>query len=108
MGKSLQDRRTELLERMAILAVRMEEIGTELESHNNPDWSDLATEREADEVLEGIGLSAQAEIRAIEAALQRVGGGKYGTCTRCGADIGEDRLDLLPFTPFCRDCAAHV
>lgn len=108
MGKSLQLRKTDLLERLSVLAVRIEEIGTELESHQNPDWSDLATERESDEVLEGMGLSAQAEIRAIEAALHRVEEGSYGACVRCGAEIGEERLDLLPATPFCRDCAAQV
>ncbi|MEY4873108.1 MAG: hypothetical protein RLZZ563_2438, partial [Pseudomonadota bacterium] len=67
---------------------------------------ELATEREADEVLEGMGLSGQQEIRMIEAALARVAEGNYGICVNCGNDIGDARLDVLPFTPFCRDCAA--
>lgn len=108
MPKSLQDRKTELLARMAVLAARIDGISTELESHQTRDWSDLATERESDEVLEGMGLSAQAELRGIEAALQRLDEGSYGICTRCGAAIGDARLDVLPFTPLCRDCAAQV
>ncbi|WP_103333225.1 TraR/DksA family transcriptional regulator [Pseudotabrizicola formosa] len=108
MAKSLQDRKTQLLERMSVLAERLEGIGTELVSHHNPDWSDLATEREADEVLEGLGQSAQAELRAIEAALRRVDTGSYGICAHCGGPIGEARLDVLPFTPLCRGCVAHA
>lgn len=108
MPKSLQDRKAELSKRMVDLAARIDEIGTELQSHQTRDWSDLATERESDEVLEGMGLSAQAEIRAIEAALDRCGAGTYGVCTRCGAGISDARLDVLPFTPLCRDCAAQA
>lgn len=108
MPKSLQDRKTQLLERMSVLAERLEGIGAELESHQNPDWSDLATEREADEVLEGLGQSAQAELRSIEAALHRLDTGSYGLCARCGEAISEARLDVLPFTPLCRDCVAHA
>jgi RNA polymerase-binding transcription factor DksA len=46
------------------------------------------------------------ELRQISAALQRIDAGDFGTCTKCGAKIDEERLDLLPQTPFCRHCAA--
>ena len=108
MRKSSADRKAQLLDRRAALAERMVSIETELDSHQNRDWEELATEREADEVLEGMGQSALSELRMIDAALVRVEAGTYGGCARCGADIGEERLDVLPFTPFCRDCAALV
>ena len=56
-------------------------------------------------MLESIGLSSQAEMRQIEAALHRIETGDYGICAKCGADIAEQRLDLLPQTPFCSKCA---
>jgi len=31
--------------------------------------------------------------------------GEYGYCTVCGEKISEERLDLLPATPFCRNHA---
>lgn len=99
-------RKAQLEARLAYLESRLKLIETELDSHHAQDWEDLATEREGDEVLEGIGVTGQLEIRQIKAALQRVSEGEYGACTRCGAEIGEERLDLLPQTPFCRDCAA--
>ena len=39
------------------------------------------------------------------AALGRIESGDYGFCAKCGGEIGEDRLDVVPFTPFCRNCA---
>lgn len=102
---SLTARKDQLLARMAALTERMDVIDAELLSHDDKDWEELATQREGDEVLESIGLGAQEEIRAIRAALQRIEDGDYGTCQRCGVPIGTARLDLLPFTPFCKDCA---
>lgn len=103
---SLETRREQLEARLADLQGRLAGIEAELDSHNAADWEELATEREGDEVLEGMGLSGQQEIRMIEAALQRIAAGEYGYCVKCGAEIGAARLDVLPFTPFCRDCAA--
>ena len=99
------DRKTQLQTRLADLQSRLDRIDDELGSHQAQDWEDLATEREEDEVLEGMGLSGQAEIRQIEAALARIDAGEYGFCAKCGAAIAQERLDVLPQTPFCRDCA---
>lgn len=103
---SVAERKSQLEDRLADLKGRLAGIEAELESHKATDWEDLATERESDEVLEGMGLSGQQEIRMIEAALGRIASGEYGFCVKCGAEIGEERLDVLPFTPFCRSCAA--
>lgn len=99
-------RKTQLRKRLADLNGRLAGIETELEGHTNPDWEELATLREGDEVLEGIGLSGQHEIRMIEAALKRIDDGEYGYCVRCGSAIAPERLDAVPYTPFCHGCAA--
>lgn len=99
------ERKAQLVARRAELLDRTDEVERELESHVTKDWEDSATERESDEVLEQMGLSAQSEILKIDAALARIEAGDYGVCTKCGDDISAERLDLLPFTPFCRKCA---
>lgn len=38
-------------------------------------------------------------------ALQRLADGTYGTCTSCGEPIEELRLEVLPATGLCFDCA---
>lgn len=98
-------RKAMLKARLADLGGRLRGIEDELDSHQAQDWEDLATEREADEVLEGMGLSGQHEIRMITAALQRIDAGAYGACAKCGEAISPERLDVLPFTPLCRNCA---
>ncbi|MEY3960512.1 MAG: transcriptional regulator, TraR/DksA family [Pseudomonadota bacterium] len=103
---AISQRKAQLETRLAELQARIDGIENELDSHNSPDWEELATEREGDEVLEDLGTAGQLEMRQIAAALQRIDEGDYGVCTKCGAEISEERLDLLPQTPFCRSCAA--
>jgi RNA polymerase-binding transcription factor DksA len=102
---SLAERKTQLETRLAALKDRIAGIGAEFGSHEARDWEEMAVEREGDEVLEDLGLSAQHEIRMIDAALARLGEGEYGVCVTCGAEIAAERLDVLPATPFCRNCA---
>jgi len=101
----LMIRRQQLEARLAALDTRLHVIEDELDSHQSKDWEELATEREGDEVLEGLGVAGQAEIQQIKAALARMDAGDYGLCVKCGAEIAQARLDLLPFTPFCAACA---
>lgn len=103
----VESRKKQLQDRLAELGARFRHIDTELDAHNGiKDWDDLAIEHEEDEVLEGIGRSGELEVARIRAALKRIEDGDYGVCVKCGAEIAEERLDLLPDTPFCRTCAA--
>ena len=65
-------------------------------------------ERETDEVLEGEGRAGQVEMMAIRAALARIEEGTYGICLKCGEDISEARLNVLPDTALCKNCAAQI
>jgi RNA polymerase-binding transcription factor DksA len=98
-------RRAQLEQRLALLSSKLREIDAELDSHQNRDWEELATEREGDEVLEREGRAGQAEIAMIRAALARIDDGSYGSCVQCGAEIAPARLDLLPAAPLCSACA---
>jgi RNA polymerase-binding transcription factor DksA len=100
-----RERKAALEARLRQLRTRLEGIDGALKSHTDADWEELAVKREDDEMLEGMGVSGQQEIRMIEAALQRLHEGNYGFCRSCGEAISAERLDLLPATPFCRNCA---
>ena len=104
--KSYARRRAQMEARKAYLLRRIAGIGAELDSHEAKDWEEMAVERETDEVLEDLGQAAQQELRMIDAALARMDENEYGDCVRCGARISEERLDLIPATPFCPNCAA--
>ncbi len=101
----LAARKAQITERKLELIARMNYVDQELSSHGSPDWEDNAIEHEEDETLQALGHAAQHELPMLEAALKRIEAAEYGFCAKCGAAISEDRLDLLPATPFCRNCA---
>ena len=107
MTRTVEERRAELEQRRQYLIARLERIEDHLDDAPNPDWEEAAQESENDEVMEDLGLAGQEEIRAINAALARIEAGTYGDCVTCGKPVSEERLDLLPFTPFCKDHAAR-
>ncbi len=45
------------------------------------------------------------ELRKLDAALDRVAAGSYGTCCGCGEPMTRERLLADPAAPFCHDCA---
>lgn len=96
--KRLEARRDELMSEMRDIDNRLREPETR-------DDEDRATEREEDEVLEGLGSSAADELREVEGALERISLGTYGVCTTCGSDIGAARLEAVPHAAQCIDCA---
>ncbi|MFN4100303.1 MAG: TraR/DksA family transcriptional regulator [Pararhodobacter sp.] len=101
----LKQRKGQLSARLRELDSRLKDISDELLSHDSKDWEELATEREQDEVLTSMGEGGQEEMRGIYAALKRMEEGEYGFCVTCGTRVSDERLDVLPATPFCRNCA---
>jgi len=78
-----------LRDRWHELTARLRKIDTDLGRTKATDDDDRAIENENDEVLEGLGQAGEDELRAIDAALERIARGTYGTCARCGAAISE-------------------
>jgi RNA polymerase-binding transcription factor DksA len=69
------------------------------------DWTEPARARQHDEVLESLGNSSEQELSMINYALQRIEENHYFICAECGGTIPRARLDLLPFTAHCVNCA---
>jgi RNA polymerase-binding transcription factor DksA len=45
---------------------------------------------------------------SIEAALERIEEGIYGSCIECGGRIPKTRLNAIPYTPYCVKCASAI
>ncbi|MFK5915118.1 MAG: TraR/DksA C4-type zinc finger protein [Woeseiaceae bacterium] len=67
-------------------------------------WTEQATERENDEVLDSLGNSSEQELTMVNSALKRIDSGDYFSCSICGDDIPTARLELLPFATHCVNC----
>ncbi|MGI9411769.1 MAG: TraR/DksA family transcriptional regulator [Hyphomicrobiaceae bacterium] len=106
--RDFTQREEQLKKRMVELDGRLHRIDDHLHQAPDPDWEENATESEMDEVLEGLGQAGAEEMQAIYAALTRIKSGTYGICVRCGEDISDARLDVLPHTSVCKTCAAQI
>lgn len=95
----------QLTERLEVLGAQVEEMENELRKPRSADWEEQATEVEGDEVLGALEGSLLAEIEDIQKALQRIEDGTYGECATCGEDIGDRRLEVLPYANQCINCA---
>jgi DnaK suppressor protein len=61
----------------------------------------VTLDREIDYTLEE---NSEHVLGEIDAALQRIEDGTFGTCVTCGQEIGEDRLSAIPWATQCIDC----
>jgi DnaK suppressor protein len=82
-----------------------DEIGELVSSSADNHIADTATDTYDREFDEGLGEDAGRQLTQIDAALQRLEDGTYGTCQACGGEIGEERLEAIPFTTLCIDDA---
>ncbi|CAN7526154.1 TraR/DksA family transcriptional regulator [Pararhizobium sp. LjRoot235] len=99
--RGLEDRRGGIERRLAAIE---SDLGKKLDA----DSADRAIETENDEVLMTMKRTGHDELKAILSALDRINSGAYGRCVLCGAEIGEQRLEALPFTPYCVECSRNA
>jgi RNA polymerase-binding transcription factor DksA len=52
--------------------------------------------------------NGKATIEKIDLALNKITTGEYGTCEHCGDDISLERLEAVPWTRLCIDCAREL
>lgn len=103
MKTVLENRRDELLERRE----RIERHTRHRDEPLPPDFAEQAVELENGETLVALDREVNMELREIERALRRIESGGFGDCTECGEPISERRLDALPYTSLCIDCASE-
>ncbi|MGB3737085.1 MAG: TraR/DksA C4-type zinc finger protein [Ilumatobacter sp.] len=72
------------------------------DDEHDPEGHTIAWERQQ---VAGLLDAAKTALADIDTARQRLDAGVYGTCTSCGRRIAAERLDALPATPTCVDCA---
>jgi DnaK suppressor protein len=104
LGRNLMNLRKKLLA----------ELGEELGEHVSPEIlskvdqvieeGDLA-QRNVDEDINLQVLEIKSrDLRRIDRAIDRLKAGEYGICQSCGNEIGEKRLEVLPFADLCFAC----
>ncbi len=72
------------------------------------DQVDRAVDAECHEVSSHLAEVESHELQHIDAALERIANGTYGTCSFCSRSIPLARLRALPFATECVQCARLV
>lgn len=87
------------------LNARLERITANLRRGFEADSKEMAKQLEDSEVVDALGNEARSEIAKINAALQRMESGDFGSCVMCGEEINIGRLEAYPYADECIDCA---
>ena len=89
------------------LQVRLKALSKDLAKTLDKSFSEQATQLENRDVELGLREEALAELFEVEAALNRLEEGTYGTCRSCAEPIAFERLQAYPAAVTCIDCASR-
>jgi len=67
--------------------------------------ADLGTDAFEQEMSASLLTNARQLQIEVAAALDRYEEGRFGSCEQCGREISDSRLQALPYTRYCVDCA---
>ena len=77
-------------------------------SHVPIHMADLGTDSFEQEFTLGLLDNHEQKLKEIDAALERIEQGTFGRCEECGKDLSKERLEALPFTRYCVECARNL
>ena len=104
----LEAERQQALRRLAALTGDFNDVvaaarDSNADDEHDPEGATIAFERSQ---VAALVLHVQAHVAEVDAAIQRLDGGTYGTCERCGQPIAKARLEVRPAARTCISCAS--
>ncbi|MBI1247711.1 TraR/DksA family transcriptional regulator [bacterium] len=69
--------------------------------------ADIGSDNYEQEFSLNLLAAEQGTLAEIDSALARIELGEYGACVECGQRIKKSRLNAIPFTHYCIDCASE-
>ena len=105
----LENMKTKLMEQkktlLDSLADQSEDMKNLVKTVDSGDEADVAADVIDRQLLTSIGTQDAIRLQQIENALDRINQDKYGRCIKCGKEIPEERLEVLPYALMCIQCA---
>jgi DnaK suppressor protein len=104
----LEAERQHALRRLAALTGDFNEVvaasrDSNADDEHDPEGATIAFERSQ---VAALVLQVRGHLAEVEAAIQRLEGGTYGVCERCGQPIARARLEARPAARTCIACAS--
>jgi len=106
---NLDEVRANLESKKAEIESRLERTHKHIYQKDEPvsaNFSEQIKETENDELVRALEQEGREELRQIIKALQRLDDGEYSQCAGCGETIGSQRLEAVPYTDLCINCAS--
>jgi RNA polymerase-binding protein DksA len=106
----LEDERRRTRVRLAALTADYDGViaasrDTNADDEHDPEGATIAFERSQ---VGALVAQARTHLAEIDAALERLDAGRYGTCERCGEPIGVGRLEARLTARLCITCATRA
>lgn len=70
--------------------------------------ADVASENQAEDMMLDLIANQGRNLAEIDAALERVRQGTFGSCEGCGKAINRERLNAIPYARYCIGCAQEA
>ena len=70
--------------------------------------ADVGTENYDQEFDLSLIENSQGTLEQIHSAMQRIADGSFGLCGECEGPIARPRLQAIPYTPYCIECARKM
>jgi RNA polymerase-binding protein DksA len=103
MKEYLLEQRKTLL---ASLADQGEDMRNLIKTVESGDEADVAADVIDRTLLNALGAQDANRLQQIDNALDRINQGTYGRCVKCGKEIPQERLEVLPYALMCVNCAS--
>ncbi len=104
----MSNRKIELEALRADLTARLERFEAHQQRKDgalDKDSEEQAQQTQNDEVVDSLEEETRVELGQIKTALERIEHGVGDECEVCGEAIDPKRLQVLPYTTVCVDCA---
>jgi len=102
----MSDTKQKLLSLQQELSTRIEKIDADLHGrHTSAKFSEQVVDSQNDDVLRNLKSEGEEELEQVNHALLKIERDLYGKCETCHEDIDKERLEALPFAPYCMKCA---
>jgi len=90
-----------------VTMMAMEALNSSSSSGAPTHMADLGTDAYEQEFTLNLMANEGDRLEQVQAALERIADGSYGTCLECEGRIPKARLEVIPETPYCVKCASQ-
>ena len=105
--ESIQEKlKTERSEIVRSLSAQSDDMKNLIKPQESGDEVDVASDAIDRNLLDSLGAKDAERLNMIDSALERTRLGRYGICISCGKEIPKERLEVLPYTVMCVNCAS--